>query len=249
MPATPLSSLNTVTKNMQRAKQQFIADVLDTDKPTIYRADDYRTMRGLIYNNVLKSVQKRFPLYNDKYVLTVQNLSYADPQEVSYADQKKAVMQGKSVGRRLRGQYVLRKADTDQVVSKTAPQTLMKVPYITDRGTFINNGHQYTFNNIMRLEPGVYTKKNSDDQITAQFNVKKGTGAGFNMRFIPSKGLFQVSRGTANAPAYTVMRDLGATDQQLKQAWGPELFQTNRTAGTGAKARLAADKIYNYRNT
>lgn len=44
------------------------------------------------------------------------------------------------------------------------------------------------------------------------------------------------------------MRDLGATDQQLKQAWGPELFETNRIAGTGTKARLAADKIYNYRN-
>ena len=90
MADTPLPNLNTVTQNMQRAKQQFIADVLDTDKPTIYRADDYKTMRGLIYNNVLKSVQKRFPIYNDKYVLTVQNLSYADPQEVSYADQKKA---------------------------------------------------------------------------------------------------------------------------------------------------------------
>lgn len=174
MADTPLPNLNTVTQNMQRAKQQFIADVLDTDKPTIYRADDYKTMRGLIYNNVLRSVQKRFPIYNDKYVLTVQNLSYADPQEVSYADQKKAVMQGKSVGRRLRGSYVLRKADTDQVVSKTTPQTLMKVPYMTDRGTFINNGHQYTFNNIMRLQPGVYTKKTLMIRLQLSLMLKRG---------------------------------------------------------------------------
>ena len=100
----------------------------------------------------------------------------------------------------------------------------MKVPYMTDRGTFIRSGHEYTFNNIMRLEPGVYTKKNNDDEITAQFNVKRGTGAGFNMRFIPSTGLFQFSRGTTNAPAYAVFKELGMDDEQIKKQWGPELF-------------------------
>lgn len=46
---------------------------------------------------------------------------------------------------------MLRDAATNQVVSRTKPQTLLKVPYMTDRGTFINSGHEYTFNNIMRL--------------------------------------------------------------------------------------------------
>ena len=233
---------------IQRQKMQFIADVLDTDKPVMYRANDYKTMRGLIFDKVKKAVQKRFPLYNDKYVLSVENLEYADPEEVSYKDQKQAILEGKNVGRRLRGSYVLRDAATDKVVSKTPVQTLMKVPYMTDRGTFISNGHEYTFNNIMRLQPGVYSKKNSDDQISAQFNVKKGTGAGFNMRFVPSRGLFQINRGTANAPAYTVLKDLGVTDQQMKKSWGDQLYNANKEYGSSQKARIAADKIYNYNN-
>lgn len=237
-----------ITNNIQRQKMQFIADVLDQDKVTMYRADDYRTMRGLIFDKVKRAVQKRFPIYNDKYVLSVENLDYSDPAQVSYKDQKQAILEGRNVGRRLRGSYVLRDATTDKVISKTAPQTLLTVPYMTDRGTFINSGHEYTFNNIMRLQPGVYAKQNSSDEISAQFNVKKGTGAGFNMRFVPSRGIFQVNRGTANAPAYTVMKDLGVTDEQMQKAWGKELFKTNKEYGTGQKARIAANKIYNYQN-
>lgn len=241
-----MPQLQGTVNNIQRQKMQFISDVLDPTPTVMYRADDYKTQRKLIFERVKNAVQKRFPLYNDKYVLQVQNLDYADPQEFSYADQKKAVLQGTSVGRRLRGSYVLRDAATNQVVSRTKPQTLLKVPYMTDRGTFINSGHEYTFNNIMRLQPGVYTRKNNDDDISAQFNVKKGTGAGFSMTFVPSKGVFQISRGTANAPAYTVLKDLGVTDQQMKQTWGDQLYNTNKQYGTGQKARIASNRIYNY---
>ena len=62
--------------------------------------------------------------------------------------------------------------------------------------------------------------------------MKKGTGAGFNMKFTPSRGLFQINRGTANAPAYTVMKDLGVTDEQMKASWGDELFKLNKEYGS-----------------
>lgn len=244
----PGAQLNGVFNNIQRQAQAFIADILDQQKPTIYSATDYKTMRQLIFDKVKSSVQKRFPLYNNKYVLSVEDLDYADPDTYSYKEEKAAILNGKSVGRRLRGSYVLKDAATDKVISKTPVQTLLTVPYMTDRGTFINSGHQYTFNNIMRLEPGAYAKKNNDDEITTQFNVKKGTGAGFNMRFTPSKGLFYINRSTANAPAYTVMKDLGVTDDQMKAAWGEQLFKKNKEFGSTQKARIAAKRIYNYRN-
>ena len=244
----PEAVMQSKLNNIQRQKQQFIADVLDPQPTVMYRADDYATMRRLIFDKVKRAVEKRFPIYNDKYVLSVQNVQYIDPQDVSYMDQKKAIMQGANVGRRLRGSFVLTDAATNKVVSKTEPKTLIKVPYMSDRGTFINSGHEYTFNNIMRLQPGVYTKKHNDDQISAQFNVKKGTGAGFSMRFTPSKGLFQMSRGTANAPAYTVLKDMGVTDQQMEASWGKDLFNLNKEYGTGQKARIAANRIYNYSN-
>ena len=120
----------------------------------------------------------------------------------------------------------------------------MNVPYITDRGTFIRNGHEYAFSNIMRMEPGVYTKQR-DDEISAQFNIKKGTGAGFNMFLQPNTGIFKIKRNTTSVPAYTVFRDMGITDEQMKEAWGQELFDKNKAAGSDEKASMAANKIYN----
>lgn len=44
--------------------------------------------------------------------------------------------------------------------------------------------------------------------------------------------------------AYTVFHDMGITDEAMREAWGDELFQKNKAAGSGEKARNAADAIY-----
>jgi DNA-directed RNA polymerase beta subunit len=238
------NNFTAATGSMLQAKQKFIADILTPKATSIYSMDDYGTIRNELFNNVKTAVTKRFPLYNDRYILSAEDVDYDDPEDMDVDTQKQAILEGKSVTRRLRGSWVLRDAATNKVVSKTKRMTLLRVPYMTDRGTFIRNGHEYTFTNIMRMEPGVYTKR-KPDEISAQFNIKKGTGAGFNMRLMPNTGIFQISRGTANCPAYTVFHDLGVTDEQMEQAWGSELFKKNKEAGLGEKARQAADKIYN----
>ena len=65
------------------------------------------------------------------------------------------------------------------------------------------------------------------------------------MRLVPHTGVFQITRGTTNCPAYTVLSDMGVTDDQLKEAWGKDLFEINKQAGLNGKARAAADSIYN----
>jgi DNA-directed RNA polymerase beta subunit len=229
--------------NMERARQQFIADVLTPKPKHIYRLDDYKTIRGDLFGNVKDAVSRRFPLYNDKYSMGLEDVDYDDPEDFDVDEQKRALLSGKSMTRRLRGRWVLRDAN-GKVVSQTRRMTLMHVPFMTDRGTFIRNGSEYAFTNIMRLEPGVYTKR-KNDEISAQFNIKQGTGPGFNMSLNPTTGIFQIKRGTANAPAYTVFRDLGVTDEQMQKAWGDELFQKNKQAGISDKARSAASRIYN----
>lgn len=231
-------------KNMMRAQQKFISNVLATKDIEIFRMDDYPTIRRVLFKNVKDAIEKRFPLYNDRYSLSIEKVDYDDPDDISIQDQKKAILEGNSCTRRLRGEWVLRDAKTDNVVSRTRRMTLMNVPYITDRGTFIRNGHEYAFSNIMRMEPGVYTKGRADE-VSAQFNVKKGSGAGFNMQLIPNTGIFRIKRETSTAPAYTVFRDMGITDEQMKEAWGQELFDKNKAAGSDEKARIAANKLYN----
>ena len=231
-------------QNLMRAQQKFIANTLAQKNIKVFRMDDYPTIRKILFDNVKNAINERFPLYNERYTLAVEDVDYDDPEDIDIDKQKQAILEGNSCSRRLRGSWVLRDAKTDKVVSKTRRMTLMQVPYITDRGTFIRNGHEYAFSNIMRMEPGVYTKQR-DDEISAQFNIKKGTGAGFNMFLAPNTGIFKIKRETTSAPAYTVLHDMGVTDDQMKEAWGQELFDKNKAAGSDEKAIAAANKIYN----
>lgn len=230
--------------NSTRAVQQFIADVLTKKPDKLYRLDDYDAIRESIFDNVKDAVSRRFPLRNDKFTLAVENLDYDDPDDIDVDEQKRMLLNNKSSTRRLRGNWVLRDAVTDKVVGRTRRMTLMRVPRMTSRGTFIKNGKEYNLTNIMRLEPGVYCKQ-KPDSVNAQFNIKQGTGAGFNMILNPNTGVFTIRRGTTNVPAYTVFRDMGITDEQMEKEWGKDIFNTNRDAGMTNKARDAADKIYN----
>lgn len=239
-----VAQLSTLKNIAQDTKQRFIADVLTQSPDVLYSPGDYATIRKQLFRNVQKAIAQRFPLRNQRYSLDLQNVGYIDPQRISLQQQKRAILQNKSVGRRLKGTWVLRDNATGKVVSKSGRQTLMTVPYMTDRGTFIRSGSQYTFNNIMRLQPGVYTKRNNDDLLSAQFNVKRGTGAGFNMKFVPSTGLFHINKGSRNVPAYYVLKQLGVTDDQLKQAWGEQLWRKNKQAGDTPRAASAAAALY-----
>jgi len=228
-------------------RQKYIATVLKDKADDVWDPLDFPKVRAHLYKNTIESLNKRFPLFNDKYELGLENVGYIDPEDFSLADQKKAIMEGKTLGRRVRGTWVLKDINTGKVVQKTKPMTLLKVPYLTERGTFIRNGSEYTFSNILRLQPGVYTRKKDQDEILAQFNAKQGTGTRMDLVFQPSTGVFKFHRGTLNAPAYTVLKDYGITDDQLKKAWGPELWKINVDAASDQRARGAADRFYNER--
>ena len=136
--------------NLMRAQQKFIANTLaEGNDVKVFRMDDYPTIRKVLFDNVKNAISQRFPLYNDRYTLTIEDVDYDDPEEFDLQKQKQAILDGTSIARRLRGSWVLRDAKTDKEVSRTKRMTLMNVPYITDRGTFIRNGHEYAFSNIM----------------------------------------------------------------------------------------------------
>lgn len=224
--------------------QKYISSVL-TEKPdVVYDPLDFKSVRKALYANSIESVKKRFPLYNERYSLEIEDLKYDDPEDFSLKVQKQAVLEGKTLGRRLRGSWVLRDVNTNKVVQKTKRMTILRVPYLTERGTYIRNGNEYTFNHIMRLEPGVYARRKDDDTVLAQINARQGTGSRVDLVFKPSTGVFHFQKGTVNAPAYKVLSDYGVSDDDMKEAWGEDLFRLNQEAGSTIKAAQSAEKFY-----
>jgi DNA-directed RNA polymerase subunit beta len=192
--------------------------------PTQFRKfGDSAAIRKAIYDRALDAARNIQPVKNNRYELSLTNVDYADPDKYSLKAQKAALMAGTSIARRLRGTWQLK--DTAGQLVQEKHVTLAKVPHFTDRGTFINNGTEYSLTHQLRLRPGVYTRQKENGEIEAHANVVKGPG--HTLYLDPASGVFKMGLQQANLPLITVMKALGATDSQLKEAWGEDLYNRN----------------------
>jgi DNA-directed RNA polymerase beta subunit len=191
--------------------------------------DDVDATREGIESGVLGAIQNKFAdLSNDRYQIKLDNVRYDDPaKKFSLEDQKAALMRSASLSKRVRGTWKLIDKTTGDTVDER-DDIVAHVPYMTQRGTFVYNGSEYTVANQMRLRAGVYTRKKQNGQYEAHFNVLPGTGRAFRIHMDPETGVFKTQVGQAHLPLYPVLKAMGVTDDQLKKAWGNELLTANR---------------------
>ena len=212
----------------------FLHGVLE-DAPTVqYDVFDYDTQRNLLFGNVKAALEKRFPLANDRYTLHLKDLDYDTKDDTSLKAQKEAILTGGTVTRRLRGRWELTDNATGDRISKSNRRVVMRVPYMTERGTFIRNGHEMVVGNILRLQPGVYTRQKANGKYEAHVNVQQGTGDIFKVFMDPATGVFNVHRRGRGMRLYPLLRAYGITDEELNDTWGKELVTRNRAASSGS---------------
>lgn len=205
---------------------------------------DYPTTRKKIFDGAIKGLTERYPIENNKYRLELADLKYEGPEKFSLAEQKKAILQRRSLSRNLTGTWRLTDKETNQAVDQRRT-SVVRVPYLTSRGTYIVNGSEYSISNQMRLRSGVYTRAKENGDYEAHFNILKG-GPSFRVHMEPKTGIFRMNVGQANLRLYPILRSMGMSDAQLVKLWGPDLYaanqkQSERGEGTLSKAwaRLA----------
>lgn len=189
--------------------------------------DDFPKQRKMIFDGVKDSFGKQFPQSFNGVRLEVHDLDYKDPENYSMEDQKKALMENKFLHRRLRGTYRLYDEKTGDLLDQREA-TMMRVPYLTDRGTFIHNGSEYVTFRQARLLPGAYTRRKTNGELETHFNAKRGTGHSFRVRLEPETGLFKIDIGQSNLRLYSLLKDLGVPDDDLEKRWGKDLLETNK---------------------
>lgn len=192
---------------------------------------DYDTARKDVYAGVLNGLQTRYPIENDKYRLEIRDLRYDGPETYSLTDQKKAILGRRTLARPVKGTWTLVNKGTGQVAD-TYKSTIAAVPTLTQRGTYIINGNEYTLANQMRLKSGVYTRKKDNGEYEAHVNVLKG-GPGFRVFMEPETGVYRMQVGQAKLKLYPVLRAMGVPDADLQKQWGAELFNANVNASDG----------------
>jgi DNA-directed RNA polymerase subunit beta len=186
---------------------------------------DFDTTRQRVFDSIPQGLAERYPIENDRYRLEVADLGYTGPEKFSLKEQKRAILSRNTLGRPLKGTVRLIDKETGDVVDKKRT-TLAKVPYMTRRGTFILGGTEYTVAQQMRLKPGVYTRAKDSGELEAHFNVVKG-GPSFRVFMDPDSGAFKMQVGQAKLPLYPILKAAGATDKDMQQWWGRDLYTAN----------------------
>lgn len=208
-------------------------------QPSMRGFSDYAATRKNIFDGVLNAVQTKFPLKNARYTIEAQDLSYGRTDDFSLKEQQEAVMQNQSLYFPLRGKLVMRDNATGAVIDKSdRPITLARVPYLTNRGTFVNAGNEYTVANQSRLLPGTYVRRRKSGEYEAHFNTLPGKGRGFRVAFMPDTGKFVAEIGQSVAPLYPMFRAYGVQDDTLEKAWGKDIFAVNKATSQYDAARI-----------
>jgi DNA-directed RNA polymerase beta subunit len=210
-------------------KAKAVPPVLSEDSPVPTRMSytDYDQMREYIYNRTANAVRKRFPISNEKYTLLATDLKYDGDSLPPISEQKEAIFQNKSLTRKLRGRLTLRDNQTGQVVGTTGRKTIMAVPAMTNRGTFIRNGVEYSVAKQFRLVPNIYTRNTDDGMVESQFNVKQGSGVNFRIYMEPETSLFYMRMAGRKIPLYPVLSRMGVKDEELEKTWGKQILAIN----------------------
>ena len=104
------------------------------------------------------------------------------------------------------------------------------MPKVTNRHSYIVDGQERQIDNQWRLRPGVYSRRNDRGELESSFHLK-GRSA-FKVFFDPESAKFTMKKGDTHIPLYPLMREMGVSDEQLKEQWGPKILEANQEKGT-----------------
>lgn len=202
---------------------------MDLPAPTpvrFRRFGDINAQRMDVYDYAKRGVAELKPFENANYRIELADVDYEGEYNPTLAEEKDALLKGKSLHRPLKATVRLFDKTQNAYVDEQRA-TIAHVPHLNSRGMFVRNGVPWVLRNQARLRPGMYARRKGDGGVEAHFNVRPGTGAGFRIELEPKTGLFKLSAGQSTTRLYPLLRSLGIPDEQLKEAWGEELFNRN----------------------
>lgn len=212
------------------------------DGVELYDLEDFDTHRNLIFKDAKESMEKQFPKEHNGVRMELKDVDYVDPEHYSISDQKRALHEDKFLMRRLRGTITLKDAKTGDVLDEKVT-TLMRVPYLTDRGTFIRSGNEWASIAQQRLLPGAYSRYQNNGDLETQFNVRPGTGNAFRIQLNPETAQYKFSIAGSELHLYSLLHDIGVSDERMEEGWGKDMLEQNKENYDARVLEKAYNKI------
>lgn len=199
------------------------------EQPPMRRFGDHSAVRNSVFDNALTTVQSLPPIENSRYKLQLSDVHYSGPATYTLAAHKQALLGGRSLTRRMHGTFSLVDKSSGDIVDRRK-MALASVPTLTNQGTFVLDGTASAVSHQLRLLPGIYTRTKGSGGTEAHVNLLPGTGVPHRIALDAETGVFRTSVGQAEIPTISLLKAFGATDEELKNSWGEELFKVNQKA-------------------
>ena len=194
--------------------------------PQMRSFGDVRGTRQAIFDRVLNASSNLRPIENDRYSFTLSEPYYAEQDDPTPDQIKRAIIENGSITKTLKGTWLLTDKQTGQTFRR--PTVVAKVPYLLDNGTFLRNGTKFSMRNQSRLLPGAYVRQKENGEYEAHINADMREGAIHHYGLDPETGVMNVIVSGSKTPIYGLALALGAMDEEMEEAWGKELAQINR---------------------
>jgi DNA-directed RNA polymerase beta subunit/DNA-directed RNA polymerase beta' subunit/intein/homing endonuclease len=199
-----------------------------------------RTFHGSAQFDALKTTvtdayKKLFPVYakgqeGKSPSLHLKNI-WVDDAELdpnNFTDQKKTKLAGRTWGAPVFADIEL-KDPSGHVIDKLDKIRISTIPRLTPRGSYLVQGSEYQIANQFRRKAGVYVlPMATGDQFKAVFNVLGEGSRNFEVHLDPKSNKYALKVGQGFMPLYPFLNALGAKDDDLKKAWGEEVFAANK---------------------
>lgn len=192
----------------------------------LFELGDFPKMRKAIFEGMKDEISSAYPHSYNGLTIALDEVDYEDPEEYDLKTQKDALLNNKFLTRRLRGTYRVFDDNTGDMLDEKRV-TLMRVPYMTERGTFVYNGNEYGVKAQSRMIPGAYTRRQANGELETQFNTRPGS-TNFRIGVNPEDMQYRMRIQQANLHLYSLLHDLGVPDKELEERWGKSIFQQNK---------------------
>lgn len=208
---------------------------------------DHAKAVSRLKSNIQKEFDAYFPFEREDYRFEVKDIKMEEPS-TSYDDQQNAFLTDDSIEAKVRGTIeVYYKGER---IKTHQNAVLTRVPYPTDRGSYIAGGNEMVVLNRMQMRNGVYIHPMRDVQKTQMITAEVRSGnQRFKINFDTNRAKFKLEdlsmdfgkRNPGAVDVIALLRFLGVDESKIKDAIGEdELYESMNKNVTNSSGR----KIY-----
>ena len=209
--------------------------------PEMRSFGDMAATRKAIFDRVQQAASGLSVVENNRYSLAIDDVHYAEQEDPTPDQIKRTFLENGSIAKTLRGTWTLTDKTTGQQMQRKT--VVAKIPYLLDNGTFLRNGTKYVLRNQSRLLPGAYARQKENGELEVHVNADMRDGAIHQYGLDAETGQMNVIVSGSKTPIYGLAKSLGASDEDMIDAWGEQLYQVNRKKFQESQIAKLYDKL------